>query len=178
MKRNWLVVGISTGSMVLLILASLTNVVGYQTIQSSQQSVIKEVVNQRKLLFKPIVDIANIKEIQKEITIVPAYLKYAEKSQIVNIIKIFVGFILAVIMMTSALMFIPTMWTVILLLKLGILPRLEGYLEIAALILGGIAFFCWAIMPDEFWDWIYNLFPFLFKTRLLISGGDTCIPLK
>jgi hypothetical protein len=96
---------------------------------------------------------------------------YSEKNSILNINIIF-GFILAVIMMTSALLFIPTIWTVILLLKIGILPRLEGFLEITALILGGIAFYCWAIMPDEFWDWLYNLFPFLFEYTLYVNRGN------
>jgi len=40
-------------------------VVGYQTAQSSNQSVIKERINQRELLFQTIVDIANNKEIQR-----------------------------------------------------------------------------------------------------------------
>jgi hypothetical protein len=40
-------------------------VVGYQTVQSSNQSIIKERINQRELLFQTIVDIANNKEIQR-----------------------------------------------------------------------------------------------------------------
>ncbi len=67
MKRKWLAVGISTVSVVLLILTSLSNVVGYQTVQTSQQSTIKERINQRELLFQTIVDIANNKEIQRVI---------------------------------------------------------------------------------------------------------------
>jgi len=65
MKTKWLAVGISTVSVILLILTSLTNVVGYQTVQSSNQSSIKERINQRELLFQTIVDIANNKEIQR-----------------------------------------------------------------------------------------------------------------
>ncbi len=65
MKRKWLITGISTVSVVLLILASLTNVIGYQTVQSSNKSVIKERINQRELLFQTIVDISNNKEIQQ-----------------------------------------------------------------------------------------------------------------
>lgn len=51
--------------MVLLVLGSLSNVVGYQSVQSSNQSVIQERINQRELLFQTIVDIANNKEIQR-----------------------------------------------------------------------------------------------------------------
>jgi hypothetical protein len=40
-------------------------VVGYQTVQTSNQSIIKERINQRELLFQTIVDIANNKEIQR-----------------------------------------------------------------------------------------------------------------
>jgi hypothetical protein len=58
-------IGISICAVVLLVLGSLSNVVGYQTVQSSNQSVIKERINQRELLFQTIVDIANNKEIQR-----------------------------------------------------------------------------------------------------------------
>jgi hypothetical protein len=65
MKRKWLAVGVSICAVVLLVLGSLSNVVGYQTVQSSNLSVIKEGINQRELLFQTIVDIANNKEIQR-----------------------------------------------------------------------------------------------------------------
>ncbi len=58
-------IGVSILAVVLLVLGSLSNVVGYQTVQSSNQSVIKERINQRELLFQTIVDIANNKEIQR-----------------------------------------------------------------------------------------------------------------
>lgn len=50
---------------VLFVLTSLTNVFGYQTIQSSNQSKINNAVNQRELLFQTVYDIANNKEIQR-----------------------------------------------------------------------------------------------------------------
>jgi hypothetical protein len=62
---KWLAVGISIVSVILLTLTSLTNVVGHQTVQTSQQNIIKERINQKELLFKTIVDIANNKEIQR-----------------------------------------------------------------------------------------------------------------
>jgi hypothetical protein len=65
MNRKCLAVGISILAIVLLTLTSFINVVGYQTVQSSNQSVIKERINQRELLFQTIVDIANNKEIQR-----------------------------------------------------------------------------------------------------------------
>jgi hypothetical protein len=65
MKKKLLAIGISTVSVIILILTSLTNVVGYQTVQTSQQNIIKERINQRELLFQTIVDIANNKEIQR-----------------------------------------------------------------------------------------------------------------
>jgi len=58
-------IGISICAVVLLVLGSLSNVVGYQTVQSSNQSVIKERINQRELLFQTIVDVANNKKIQR-----------------------------------------------------------------------------------------------------------------
>ena len=60
-------IGVSICAVVLLILGSFTNVVGYQTVQSSNQNIISEEINQKELLFQTIVDIANNKEIQRVI---------------------------------------------------------------------------------------------------------------
>jgi len=62
-KKPLIVVSIC--AVVLLVLGSLSNVVGYQTVQSSNQSIIKERINQRELLLQTILDIANNKEIQR-----------------------------------------------------------------------------------------------------------------
>ena len=51
--------------MVLLVLGSLNNVIGYQTIRSSPQQIIDERITQRELLFQAIADIVNNKEIQR-----------------------------------------------------------------------------------------------------------------
>jgi len=56
---------VSFCAVVLLFLGSLSTVVGYQTVQTSQQNLIKERINQKDLLFQTIVDIANNKEIQR-----------------------------------------------------------------------------------------------------------------
>ena len=58
-------IGVSICAVVLLILASLTNVVGYQAVQSSNQKVIEDEVDQKELLFQTILDIASNREIQK-----------------------------------------------------------------------------------------------------------------
>ncbi len=50
---------------IFLILGSLSNVVGYQIVQTSQQNIIKERINQREVLFQTICDIGNNKEIQR-----------------------------------------------------------------------------------------------------------------
>jgi hypothetical protein len=49
----------------MIVLASFINVVGYQTIKSSNQKIINDKIDQKKLLFQTILDIANNKEIQK-----------------------------------------------------------------------------------------------------------------
>jgi hypothetical protein len=59
------IIGLSMVSFIVIILASLSNVVGYQTVQSSNQNRINNTVDQRELLFETIVDIANNKEIQQ-----------------------------------------------------------------------------------------------------------------
>ena len=65
MKQKWLAVGISIIAVILLTLTSLSNVVGYQSVQTSQQNLLKERINQRELAIQTIVDIANNKEIQR-----------------------------------------------------------------------------------------------------------------
>ncbi len=64
-------IGVSICAVVLLVLGSLSNVVGYQSVQTSQQNVIKERINQRELLFQTIVDIANNNEIQQNHSEIP-----------------------------------------------------------------------------------------------------------
>jgi hypothetical protein len=61
------IVGVSIVVLVLLVLSSLTNVIGYQQVQSSNQNTNNDMVNQKELLFQTILDISNNKEIQKVI---------------------------------------------------------------------------------------------------------------
>jgi hypothetical protein len=63
--KKYPLIGISVLAVILLVLGSLTNVVGYHAIQSSNQKVIKDEVDQKELLFQTILDIANNKEVQK-----------------------------------------------------------------------------------------------------------------
>jgi hypothetical protein len=63
--RKYPLIGGSIIAVVLLVLCSLTNVIGYQTVQSSKQKILNEEMNQKDILFQTIVDIANNKEIQK-----------------------------------------------------------------------------------------------------------------
>lgn len=65
LKRKWVTIGISIAAVVLVVLCSLSTVIGYQTVQSSHQQTIKEAVNQRELLFQTIIDLVNNKEIQR-----------------------------------------------------------------------------------------------------------------
>ncbi len=57
-------IGVSIVAVVLLIIGSSTNVVGYQTVQSSNKTVIDTEVNQKEVLFQAILDIVNNKEIK------------------------------------------------------------------------------------------------------------------
>ncbi len=65
--KKLVVAGFSLLAVGLLILGSQTNVVGYQTVQASQQNLIKERLNQKDLLFQTICDLANDKDIQRAI---------------------------------------------------------------------------------------------------------------
>ena len=49
----------------LLMFASLNTVIGYQTVQSSNQETINEVKNQKELLFQTIIDMVNNYDIQR-----------------------------------------------------------------------------------------------------------------
>ena len=61
MIRKWFAVGI-----ILLFLGiAIAPTINFNTVKASQQSVIKERINQRELLFQTIVDIANNREIQR-----------------------------------------------------------------------------------------------------------------
>jgi hypothetical protein len=60
-------IGGSICAVVLLVLASLTNVIGYQTIQASNHKIITTENNEKELVFQTIVDLANNKEIQRVI---------------------------------------------------------------------------------------------------------------
>ena len=64
MKKK-IIIGISIVSVVVIILASSSNVVGYQIVQATNQNIINKEVNQRELMFQTIVDFANNKEIQQ-----------------------------------------------------------------------------------------------------------------
>ena len=64
MKKK-IIIGISIVSVVVIILASSSNVVGYQIVQATNQNIINKEVNQRELMFQTIVDLANNKEIQQ-----------------------------------------------------------------------------------------------------------------
>jgi hypothetical protein len=63
--KKYPLIGVSIVAVIVLILGSLNNVVGFQTVQSSNQRIINDKVNQKELLFQTIVDIANNKEIQQ-----------------------------------------------------------------------------------------------------------------
>jgi hypothetical protein len=60
-------IGFSILAVILLVLGSLSNVVGYESVQTSQQNLIKERINQEDLLFQTICDLVNNKETQKVI---------------------------------------------------------------------------------------------------------------
>jgi hypothetical protein len=57
------IIGVSILAVVLIVLGSQANVVGYKTVQSS----VKENLNEKDLLFQTICDLANNKDVQKAI---------------------------------------------------------------------------------------------------------------
>lgn len=63
--KKYPLIGVCICNVILLVLGSLSNVVGYQTLQSSNHKMIKEEINQRELLFQTICDLTNNKEIQR-----------------------------------------------------------------------------------------------------------------
>lgn len=65
--KQYPLIGFSIIGVFILIFASMTNVVGYQSVQSSNKQTNNEAFKERELLFQTIVDIANNKEIQQVI---------------------------------------------------------------------------------------------------------------
>lgn len=63
MRKNPMV-GVSISVAFVIVLASFTNVVGVQTVASSNQKVIKNEIDQKEFLFQTIFDIANNQEIR------------------------------------------------------------------------------------------------------------------
>ncbi len=66
MNKYPLIAG-SICAIVLIVLASLTNVVGYQTVQTSNQRHIADELSDKAYVFQAIVDTVNNKEVQKAI---------------------------------------------------------------------------------------------------------------
>jgi hypothetical protein len=63
--KKYPLIGISIVAVVLLVLGSFNNIVGYQTVQASNQKIITTEVNPKELLFQTIVDMVNNRDIQK-----------------------------------------------------------------------------------------------------------------
>jgi len=63
--KQYHVIGVSVLAVFIIFIASFSNVVGYQTVQLSNQKQIQDKNYQKELLFQTILDIINIKEIQK-----------------------------------------------------------------------------------------------------------------
>jgi hypothetical protein len=60
-------IGGSICAVVLIVLASMNNIVGYQTVQASNQKIMSTEIDGKELLFQTIVNMVNNKEIQKVI---------------------------------------------------------------------------------------------------------------
>ena len=67
--KKYFIIGASTIVVILLILGSLNNIVGYQTIQASNQKFINNEIDPKELLFRTIIDLTNNREIKKVIFI-------------------------------------------------------------------------------------------------------------
>lgn len=65
--KKYPLIGISIVAVVLLVLGSFNNIVGYQTVQASNQKIITTELNEKELLFQTIVDMVNNKDIQRVI---------------------------------------------------------------------------------------------------------------
>lgn len=63
--KKYPLIGASIIVVVLIVLGSFNNIVGYQTVQASNQKIIIYEVNEKDLLLQTIVDMANNKDIQR-----------------------------------------------------------------------------------------------------------------
>jgi len=62
--KKYPLIGISIAVAVFIIVASFTNVVGIQSIESSNNKITTDEVDQKDLLFQTIIDLSKNKEIQ------------------------------------------------------------------------------------------------------------------
>ncbi|HVQ01592.1 MAG TPA: hypothetical protein VMT57_08765, partial [Candidatus Thermoplasmatota archaeon] len=63
--KKYPIIGGSICAILILILGSFNNIVGYQTVQASSQKIITAEFSEKELLFQTIVDMANNKDIQR-----------------------------------------------------------------------------------------------------------------
>lgn len=63
--NKYTLIEVSICAVVLLVLGSMNNIVGYQAVQASNQKIMNSGVDQKELLFQTIVDMANNKELQR-----------------------------------------------------------------------------------------------------------------
>ena len=65
--NRYALLGGSIGAAALILLASMTTIVGYQTVQGSHQTITPSKVNEKDLLFQTIADLVNNRDLQKAI---------------------------------------------------------------------------------------------------------------
>jgi hypothetical protein len=63
--KKYPVIATSIFAVTVLLLASLSNVIGFQTVQTSNQKVISDKIDQKELLFQTIIDISNNADVQR-----------------------------------------------------------------------------------------------------------------
>jgi len=65
--RKYTIIGGSILAVVILILGSFSNIVGFKAVEASNQKIITTEINEKELLFQTVIDMVNNKEIQRVI---------------------------------------------------------------------------------------------------------------
>jgi hypothetical protein len=104
--KKCLAVGISIIAVVLLVLGSLSNVVGYQTVQSSNQNVIKERINPKELLLKTVNDFSQKITLWRDQNVSLRYIVFYMLGFVYGLITLIPGAIILLIYVIIAELFI------------------------------------------------------------------------
>ena len=99
-------IGVSILAVVLLVLGSLSNVVGYQTVETSQKNLLKERINQKEFLLKTVIDFSQKISLWRDQNISLRYIVFYMLGFVYGLITLIPGVFILLIYVIIAELFI------------------------------------------------------------------------